>query len=242
MIKKFALLTLSILMVVGLKAQEVQDTVLKIGVQTVPGFIVSMPQDVKTVQNALNQKLKNAKLSTTKSEGYIASLEQVVPEIATVPVNLYVKIEESGRRSDKVTVVTLCAMPMNIADKISDSYVRRYLEDLIKQVKRQEAEEMLAQSEKDLKKAQKEYKNASSDLEKLNKNINSDQAKMASNQKDIEKLQGKIKDLEDKNAKLESSVNKNSEQKANLEKRASESQNALQELEKKVESYRAMLQ
>lgn len=240
--KKLILLSISFLLFAGLQAQNIQDSVIKIGVQAANGFIATVPQDVKTVQSTLNQKLKNAKLKTTKVEGYTACLEQVVPEIATFPVNLYVKIEEQGRRSEKVTVISICAMPMNVSDHVSDSYVRRYLEEIIKQAGREEALEMLAQEEKNLKKAQKEYKNASSDLEKMNKNINSDQDKIASNQKDIEKLQSKIKDLEEKNQKLESNVTKNTEKKSDLEKKTTELQSSIQELEKKIETYRARVQ
>ncbi len=242
MIKKLILLTLSFLMLAGLQAQNIQDSVIKIGVQAANGFVATVPQDVKVVQNTLNQKLNDAKLKTTKSEGYIACLEQVVPEIATVPINLYVKIDEQGRRSEKVTVITICAMPMNVSDHISESYVRRYLEEIIKQAGREEALEMLAQEEKNLKKAQKDYKSANSDLEKMDKNINSDQNKIASNQKDIEKMQSKINDLEEKNKKLESNVTKNNEKKAELEKRTSELQSTIQELEKKIETYRARIQ
>lgn len=242
MAKKIILLALSIFMASQLGAQEIQDTNIHIGTQTIPGYIVTLPQDVKTVQNVVNQKLKDAKLKTTKSEGYTASLQQVVNEIATFPINLYVKVDEQGRRSEKVTVLMLCAAPMNIADRISETYVRRYVETLVKDVARQEATEMLAQEEKNLKKAQKDYKSANSDLEKMNKNIASDQEKIASNQKEMEKLQSKIADLEARNKKLEDNVNKNTEKKGELEKKATELQTTMQETEKKVETYKMRLQ
>ena len=241
--KKVVFLTVAILLTGALKAQSIQDTVVRIGVQTVPGFYATISQDVKSAQEALKQKMKAAKLKTTNSEGYTASLGQVVPDLATVPVNLYVKIEEQGRRSEKATAITICAMPMNIADKVPDlnNYVRRYLEDLMKQTSRAEASEQLAASEKALKKAQKDYDNAVADLNKLDKELNKNSDKIASNQKEIEKLQAKLKSLEEDNAKMQKTLDKSDEQKAKLQKTIDESNQELQKAQGEVDKWKGMM-
>ena len=235
---------MSLFLIAGLKAQNIQDTVVNIGAQNVPGFLATVKQDVKTVENSFKQKVKAAKLKTTSSNGYDAILGQIVPDIATVPVNLYIKIADQGRKSDKVTTITICAMPMNIADRVPDmnNYVRRYLEDIIRQASRQEAAEALASAEADLKKTQKSHDNAVSDLNKLNKTIQKDQEKMASNQKEIEKLQAKINGLQETNTSLQKSLDKNTEQKAKLEKNIEESTEKLQKEQSQVEEYRKLAQ
>ncbi len=242
--KKFLILTASFLMTLGLCAQNIQDTTVNIGAQTVPGFFATVSQDTKTVQDVLKQKFKAAKLKSSNSEGYTAVLGQTIPEIATVPVNLYVKIGDMGRRSDKVTTITICAMPMNIADKVPDikNYVRRYLEDIIKQATRQEAAVALATAESTLKKAQKNHDSAVSDLTKLNKSLQKDQDKIAANQKEIDKLQSKVNNLEENNASLKKSIEKNNEQKAKLEKDIEQTNQTLQNAQSEVEKYRSLAQ
>ena len=51
--KKLILLTLSFLMLAGLQAQNIQDSVIKIGVQAANGFIATLPQDVKKLHYSL---------------------------------------------------------------------------------------------------------------------------------------------------------------------------------------------
>ncbi len=249
--RSFLLLCLSFMMLGSIGAQNIMDTVMNIGAQTVPAFMTSLTQDEKTVQNAMKDRLKEAKLKTTNAEGCLAVLGQVVPDIATVPINMYVKIDESGRRSDKVTVVTICAMPMNIADRVPEMniYVRRFLENFIQRVNKAANLEMLEKEEKALKKATKEYNSSASDLAKIEKNIKSDEDKIASNDKDIEKLQGKIKSLEDKiksleesNQKLQASVSKNSEKKSDAEKKMKTAEEEMQSSQAKVDELRSKVQ
>lgn len=244
MIRRIVLTVLSIMFMANLHAQEIKDTVVNVGAQSAPGYIATLSQEMNTVRDVMKKRMKDAGLKTTNSEGYTACLGQIVNDIATVPINLYVKVEEQGRKSDKTTVVTICAMPMNIADKVDNmnTFVRRYLENLIRDAEHQEALDQLNEEEKNLKKAEKEYNKAVSELESTNKSIKSSQDKIVSNKKNIEKLNDKIKEYEEDNKKLESAIEKDNDRKSDAEKRVSETQGNLKEIEAKVNQMRARLQ
>lgn len=244
MIKKFSLFMLSFVLFASLYAQTIQETEVRIGDQNVPGFIATVSQDYKTVQEALKQKLKAAKVKTSTSDSYTAVLGQIVNEIASVPINMYIRIDNISRRSENSTSITICAMTMNIADKVPDlnNNVSRFLDDIVKQARRAEASVQLAADEKNLKKAQDNHNDATAELEKLNKTVQKNQDKIVSNQKEIEKLKSRLKDLENENASLQNSIDKAADTQQKLKKNIEETVNALKEAQDKVDKQRAAIQ
>ena len=69
MIKKAFLFTLSVMLLMGAKAQYVQNTNVQIGSINAPAFKVEIQQDAKQVQRAMDKRLKEADLKTKKTEG-----------------------------------------------------------------------------------------------------------------------------------------------------------------------------
>lgn len=240
----FALCAALVLMGTAMYAQNVQETTVEIGEKKSPAFTVSLQQDADMVQGALTQMLKESKLKTKKVDGYVACIDQVVSALSTSSVNFYSKVEEQGRKSNRTTTVTFCVMANDLTlDQTALSLsTRKYLEDFVGYVARYEAQGKLSAEQDKLKKAQKEQKSATSELESLDKSIAADQKKIEERKSEIEKLQKKIADYEKEVSQLESRVNKNSGQRGKLESKVDEANRAVKGVEDEVERYRQQLQ
>lgn len=216
-------------------AQVVQETTATVGNLTVPACTMSFTQDLKTVQNALAQRLKEAKLKTKNSEGYLAALEQVMPEISSSPVNLYTKVEEQGKKKNRTTVLTVCAVSqdLTIDPNLLRGKVRTWMEAFPAYIAKYEASASMDAEQANLKKAEKAAAAAASDLSDLEKDIVSDQKKIADKQNEIKKLGEDIK-------KLESNIEKNNAKKAELQRKVAEANENVKNVQKEVERYRKM--
>ena len=218
MLKKTIVAALVVLFGINAMAQTVQEATVQVGTLTVPAYTLSVEKDVKLVQNALNQRFKDAKLKTKSSEGYQAVIDQLVPEISTVPVNLYTKVEEQGKKKNRVTVVTMCAITtdLTIDQNTLRANVRSYLEGFTSYLARYEANQNMQAEQKNLRK------------------------KIADKQNEIKKLQEKIKDLEKDIADLEKRIEKNSGKKVDAERKVEEAKEGVSAKQGEVERYRQM--
>ena len=244
MIKKVMIAAVALVMSAGLMAQSVQETVVNVGAMTVPAFSITLEKDVKLVDGAMKARLKEANLKTKNSEGYVAVLEQVFEELATVPVSLYTKVEEQGKKKNKVAVVTVCATSTDLTidqNTLKDN-LRAFLTAFPKYVDRYEAKLNMEEQQEQLKKAQKVAASAASAVTSIEKSIASSENKIADKQKEIEKLKGKIKDCEKEISDLEKSIEKDKSKKADAEKRAAEAEEAVKAVEQEVERFRQMAQ
>lgn len=242
MVKKVIALALAAFMGVNLMAQSVLETTAMVGEKTVTAYTISMQKDVKIVQEAMNQRLKDAKLKTKKSEGYIAALDQVFGEISQTSMSLYTKVEEQGKRKDKVAVVTVCAISndLTISQSAINSNVRNFVQDFAQYVNKYEANQNMQAEQANLKKAEKAADKAAAVVMGLDKDITKAQKKIEDKRKEIEKLQQKIADCEKEIADLEKSIEKNTGKKADAEKKANDAQQNVRAAEGEVEKYRQM--
>lgn len=242
MVKKVIALALAAFMGVNLMAQSVLETTAMVGEKTVTAYTISMQKDVKIVQEAMNQRLKDAKLKTKKSEGYIAALDQVFGEISQTSMSLYTKVEEQGKRKDKVAVVTVCAISndLTISQSTINSNVRNFVQDFAQYVNKYEANQNMQAEQANLKKAEKAADKAAAVVMGLDKDITKAQKKIEDKRKEIEKLQQKIADCEKEIADLEKSIEKNTGKKADAEKKANDAQQNVRAAESEVEKYRQM--
>lgn len=242
MVKKVIALALAAFMGVNLMAQSVLETTAMVGEKTVTAYTISMQKDVKIVQEAMNQRLKDAKLKTKKSEGYIAALDQVFGEISQTSMSLYTKVEEQGKRKDKVAVVTVCAISndLTISQSTINSNVRNFVQDFAQYVNKYEANQNMQAEQANLKKAEKAADKAAAVVMGLDKDITKAQKKIEDKRKEIEKLQQKIADCEKEIADLEKSIEKNTGKKADAEKKANDAQQNVRAAEGEVEKYRQL--
>ena len=242
MIKKVIVLALAAFIGTSLMAQTVQETTTMVGEKTVTAYTVSLQKDVKMVQEAMNQRLKDAKLKTKKSEGFIAALDQVFTDISQNSLSLYTKVEEQGKRKDKVTVVTVCAISndLTISQSAINGNVRNFVQNFVQYVNRYEAGQQMEAEQANLKKAEKAGGKAAAAVTDLENDITKAQKKIEDRRKDIEKYQQKIADCEKEIADLQKSIEKNSGKKAEAERKAEEANQNVKAVEGEVEKYRQM--
>ena len=235
MIKKLIALAFAAFVGTSLMAQSVQETTVMVGEKTVTAYTVSLQKNADMVQDAMNQRLKDAKLKTKKSEGYIAALDQMYAEISNATMSLYTKVEEQGKRKDKVAVVTVCAISndLTISQSVINNNVRNFVEGFVQYVSKYEASQQMEAEQANLKKAEKAAGKAAAAVTDLENDIAKAQKKIEDRRKDIEKYQQKIADLE-------KSIEKNSGKKAEAEKKAEEANQNVKAVEGEVEKYRQM--
>lgn len=242
MIKKVIVLALAAFIGTSLMAQTVQETTTMVGEKTVTAYTVSLQKDVKMVQEAMNQRLKDAKLKTKKSEGFIAALDQVFTDISQNSLSLYTKVEEQGKRKDKVTVVTVCAISndLTISQNAINGNVHNFLQNFIQYINKYEAGQQMEAEQANLKKAEKAAGKAAAAVTDLENDITKAQKKIEDRRKDIEKYQQKIADCEKEIADLQKSIEKNTGKKAEAERKAEEANQNVKAVEGEVEKYRQM--
>lgn len=242
MIKKVIVLALAAFIGTSLMAQTVQETTTMVGEKTVTAYTVSLQKDVKMVQEAMNQRLKDAKLKTKKSEGFIAALDQVFTDISQNSLSLYTKVEEQGKRKDKVTVVTVCAISndLTISQSTINGNVHNFLQNFIQYINKYEAGQQMEAEQANLKKAEKAAGKAAAAVTDLENDITKAQKKIEDRRKDIEKYQQKIADCEKEIADLQKSIEKNTGKKAEAERKAEEANQNVKAVESEVEKYRQM--
>ena len=242
MVKKVIALALAAFIGTSLMAQSVQETTVMVGEKTVTAYTVSLQKNADMVQDAMNQRLKEAKLKTKKSEGYLAVLDQVFAEISQTSMSLYTKVEEQGKRKNKETVVTVCAISndLTISQNAINSNVRNFVQNFVQYVNRYEAGQQMEAEQANLKKAEKAAGKAAAVVSGLESDITKSQKKIEDRRKDIEKYQQKIAECEKEIADLEKSIEKNSGKKAEAEKKAEEANQNVKAVEGEVEKYRQM--
>ena len=240
--KKTVLIALAVLMSMGLRAQSVTETVANVANLSVPAYSLTLDKDVKLVQNAMNQRLKDVNLKTKNTEGYVAAIQQMVESLSPATINLYTKVEEQGKKKERVTVVTVCAVSNDLtADQnILKNNVRSWLEDFKTYLNKYEARMQMEEEMENLKKAEKIQKSALSDLNSLEKNIESDKDKIESKKAEIEKLKKKIADCQEDIKKLQSNIEKNTSKKADAQKKVDEANRGVSAAQGEVEKYRRM--
>ena len=242
MIKKLIALAFAAFVGTSLMAQSVQETTVMVGEKTVTAYTVSLQKNADMVQDAMNQRLKDAKLKTKKSEGYIAALDQMYAEISNATMSLYTKVEEQGKRKDKVAVVTVCAISndLTISQSVINNNVRNFVEGFVQYVSKYEASQQMEAEQANLKKAEKAAGKAAAAVTDLENDIAKAQKKIEDRRKDIEKYQQKIADCEKEIADLQKSIDKNSGKKAEAERKAEEANQNVKAAESEVEKYRQL--
>ena len=263
--KKISLLVLTMALMAGIKAQSVQEVTVEFGDYTVPAYTVSINQSKELTNEALSQRLKESGLKTGKENGYIAVQNQTFTDIYSQPVDFYAKVDEQGKKKNRVTVVTFFAKSPNltISQNELNINVRRFAEGFPYYVDKFEAQKKVGASEAELKKAQKTQskavaaaasieKDIASDREKIakkeaeiekynkkiEKDIASDREKIAKKEAEIEKYNKKIESLRADIEKLNASIEKKTGKKAEADEKVNKANEAVQSSESDVNRYR----
>jgi hypothetical protein len=241
--KRIALFAVAVLMLTGLKAQNVQEITTQYGDFTVPAYTLTLKQDKDMVANAVTQRLKDAGVKTSKTGGYIAVLNQTFADIYSQPIDFYAKVEEQGKKKDRETVVTFFAKSPNltISQNELNVNVRRFAENFSAYVNRYEASQNMGVEQKKLEKAQKNQAKAVAAAAAIDKDIAKDQEKIAKKQAEIAKYQEKIEKLNQDIEKLNSNIEKNKGKKGDADEKVNKANEAVQQSEGDVNRYRQQI-
>ena len=242
--KKAMIVAMAMFLSAGAFAQSVIETVATVGMMTLPAQQISLDKDVKLVQEAMRGRLKDAGLKVRNNEGWMAATEQVFAEVAQSPISFFAKVEEQGKKKNKVTVVTICAMPTDMTQNqaVLTGALRSFLEGFPQYIDRYQAQMNMAQEQDNLKKAEKAAASATAAVASIDKNIESLQGKIADKRKEIEKLKAKIKECEQDIVELEKKIEKEGGKKSEAEKKADAAGENVKAVQGEVDRYRQMAQ
>lgn len=237
--KKILLLPAILTVFTVAMAQRAESKSVQVGTVTVPGYSITIEKKVDLVDDAMAKRLKDAGLKTKKSEGFVAALDQLFAEIATDPINLYTKVEKKSKNS---TVVTVCVIPTDLtADReVMQGNLRSFLEGFVQYVNKFEAKRNMESEQGNLKKAQKVHASAVGAVEKLDKNIQKNQEKIADKKKEIEKYKAKIAELQEDIKNLEADIAKSQDKKTDAQKDVEDAHSNVQSVQGEVEKYRSI--
>ena len=244
MIKKAMIAAMAVMLSVGAYAQSVIETVATVGMMTVPAVQISLDEDEKVVTEAMRTRLKDAGLKTRNNEGWLAAIEQVFEELSPSPISLFTKVETQGRKNNKLTVVTVCAVPTDLTQNqaVMNAALRSFLESFPQYVTRYKMQQNLVEQEENLKKVEKAAEKATAAVASIDKDIASLEAKIVAKRQEIEKLEAKIEECKADIADLEGKIEKAGGKKNEAERKANAAGADVKAAQSEVERVRMMAQ
>lgn len=239
MMKKLILMSAMLMAFAIVNAQKVTSTNVKMGGINIPGFTVTIEKNIDLVEDAMEQRLKDAGLKMKKNNGFLTAIDQLFAEINSSPVNFYTKIEKDGRSKTNVTVCAIATDLMEGSEKLQDN-LRSFLEDFVLYVNKLEARNHMETQQGNLKKATKAAASAVSAVDKLDKGIEKNKEKIADKRKEIAKYMEKIKECEEDIKKLEAEINKNQGKRADAQKDVEKANEKVKNVQGEVDRYRSL--
>ncbi len=239
--KKAFTFAVAALMTLGLAAQSVSESTLQVGGLTVPAATVTIQKDVKMVQDAMIQYLKDSKLKPQKDEqGYYVCANAFIEEIAINDINFYTLVNKKKKNEAEVSV---CALSSNLAMNDPTQMragAMRWLAGFVSYIDRYEAGLKMQAEQGNLKKAEKEAAKAAAGVAAIDKTIAKKQQKIADKEKEIKKLQQKIKDCEKDIKSLQSDIEKAQGKRGDAEKKVQAANQNVDNVQGEVDRYRQM--
>lgn len=239
--KKIFTFAVAALMTLGLAAQSVSESTLQVGGLTVPAATVTIQKDVKMVQDAMIQYLKDAKMKPQKDDqGYYVCTNAFIEEIAINDINFYTLVD---KKKKKEAVVSVCALSSNLAMNDPSAMragAMRWLQGFVSYIDRYEAGLNMKAEQKNLDKAQKAADKAAKQAAAIDKAIAKKQQKIADKEKDIKNYQQKIKDCEKDIKKLQSEIEKEQGKRGDAEKKVDAANQNVNNVQNEVDRYRQM--
>ncbi len=242
--KKIFTFAVAALMTLGLAAQSVVETNAQVGGLTVPAAAVTLQKDPKLVQDAMMQYLKDAKLKPQKDEqGYLMVANAFIEEISITNINFYTRVEGQGKKKNRESVVTVCALSSDLVTNdpsVLRANAMRWLSGFANYVNRYEAQQNMYAQQDNLKKAEKEAAKAAAGVAAIDKQIAKKNKQIADKQKDIKKYQEKIKDCEKDIKNLQAEIEKAQGIKGDAEKKVDAANQNVNNVQGEVDRYRQM--
>lgn len=178
-----------------LNAQQVQEQQVPYEKGTASGYAITTNYSAEIMNGAIQQKwVKDAGMKVAKYDGYQYFAAQQFPEISTQNLDVYVKAEESGKKKNKVTTVTMLVSTGNNnfissgTDAQTAANIKKVLTDLVAYAATFAVEQNIAQNDAAIAKLQKEQQKLEKSKEKKQKELNDIEKKISDNKKEIDKL------------------------------------------------------
>lgn len=242
--KKAFTFVVAALMTLGLAAQSVTETTLQVGGLTVPAATVTLQKDPKMVQDAMIQYLKDSKLKPQKDDqGYYMCANAFIEEIAIGDINFYTLVTAQGKKKNRESVVSVCALSSNLAMNDPTAMragAMRWLAGFASYVDRYEASLNMKAEQGNLKKAEKEAAKAAAGVAAIDKKTAKNNDKIASLQKEIKKHNDKIKDCEKEIKNLQAENEKLQGKRSDAEKKVEAANQNVNNVQGEVDRYRQM--
>ena len=252
--KRFATLAVALFFAFALSAQTIQDVKAIYSGMEMPACRVSLQSDKATVSTVLAQRLNEAMLQTTTSEGYTVAFNQSFAAIYELPVDFFAKVEEQGKKSSKVVVLTVFARcgDHSANQEVINANVRAFVGSFPDYVARYEAKLSMEKEQQNLAKAQKQQAKAVAAAAAVDKDIAKQQAKIdkqdqaiVKQQEKIEREQAKVSQMQDKmeqmrrkKEQLSNELDKIQNRKVNADEKVRSADEKVRASEAEVDTYR----
>lgn len=185
-------------------AQFVKEEVVEFEKVQVSALTVMLPDmNMDIIANALQEHFeKTAGLKSSKTKGYTSYLAQAYPPYGTQNFDIFVKLEETGKKSAKTPKITLLVSKGNnnfissSNDNETFGNIRRDLESFVVYVKEYEVNQRIIVKNNELQKLVKEKEELSKNQTKLQKSLEDLEKKLKENDKQLQENEKQIKKVE----------------------------------------------
>lgn len=178
-------------------AQTVQEQQVTFDKVQVTAYTIATPDYTpELIYGAIQQKWeKNMGLKVSKYAGYKAYLAQQFPTISTQNLDVYIKAEQTGKKKEKTTLVTMLVStgnnnfitPANNPEAAAN--IKTALTELIAYVAEYSKTQNITANTNTINKLKEEQKKLEGNKEKLQKEMNDLDKKIKDKQVEIDKLQ-----------------------------------------------------
>lgn len=165
------LLSLLLLAAPGLRAQNVQETRIRFAKAEQPGLIAEFPFPAGVANAALHTRLEQAGLKKPKSEKGFDSYQGVSwPEISPGQVDVYARVD---RKDDQISTVVLLVSKgydnyvSAASDPVLSAKLKSFLSSLLPDMQMEQTRVNIGLQEEIVRKAEKAYKDADENGNKL---------------------------------------------------------------------------
>ena len=241
--KKIFTFAVAAMMSLNLMAQTPTETTATVGNLNVPACTVTLQKDAKMVQDAMAQYLKDARFKAQKDDqGYLMVPNAFIEEIAISNINLYTKVEKTGKKKNPEATVTVCVIStdLTIDPTTLRNNAKRWLSGFVSYVDRYEAGLQMQAEQKNLKTAEKQAEAAAAAVTAIDNSVAKDQERIAKKQEEIEKYRQKIKECEAEIQKLQANIEKTEGKRGAAEQKVEQANQNVQGVQNEVERYRQL--
>ena len=205
--KKYILISLSMLLFSGAMAQPKEDKIEYNKLQ-VPGYSVEVPVAPSVAEEAIKNRFKNSGAKGKERKGFWEFRNVGIPELRNAPVDAYIKIDKKSRKDNDNSIVSMIVTEPGVEPGASDSSMNAargdipaiaavgafgLLSSLQTNTEDHGLDLELKKQDDEVKKAEKEYNNLVKDGEDLQNKAKKIQNDLETNRNNVTKKAEELK-------------------------------------------------